>query len=81
MHTFDTSDRKAVRRFRMAQFNGRAATFQSRDDVVTVMVRSIIEHKSTVPARWTITIIPSPPKVRATVIGRLRLPPAQSDSY
>ena len=59
MFTFETSDRKEVRRFRIAQFNGRAATFRS---AVTGHVRSIVENKSSVPQAWVITIIPEEPK-------------------
>lgn len=81
MHKFETSDRKAVRRFRIAQFNGRAATFQSHDNVVTGIVRSIVEHKSVVPARWTITIIPNPPRERTAVTHGRRLPPVLSELY
>ena len=63
MFTFETSDQKEVRRFRIAQFNGRAATFRSAGSAVTGHVRSIVESKSSVPAAWVITIIPEEPKV------------------
>ena len=63
MFTFETSDQKEVRRFRIAQFNGRAATFRSAGSAVTGHVRSIVESKSSVPATWVITIIPEEPKV------------------
>ena len=62
MFTFETADRKEVRRFRIAQFNGRAATFRSAGSAVTGHVRSIVESKSSVPAAWVITIIPEEPK-------------------
>jgi hypothetical protein len=62
MFTFETSDQKEVRRFRIAQFNGRAATFRSAGSAVTGHVRSIVENKSSVPAAWVITIIPDEPK-------------------
>ena len=62
MFTFATSDPKEVRRFRIAQFNGRAATTRSVDPTVTGHVRSIVESKSSVPAAWVITIIPEEPK-------------------
>ena len=63
MFTFETSDQKEVRRFRIAQFNGRAATFRSAGSAVTGHVRSIVESKSSVPAAWVITIIPEESKV------------------
>ena len=62
MFTFATCDPKEVRRFRIAQFNGRAATFRSAGSAVTGHVRSIVESKSSVPAAWVITIIPEEPK-------------------
>ena len=68
MFTFETSDQKEVRRFRMAQFNGRTATARSAGSAVTGHVRSIVEVKSSVPAAWIITIIPEQPK--PTVLSR-----------
>ncbi|MEH2623807.1 hypothetical protein V1292_001862 [Bradyrhizobium sp. AZCC 1719] len=62
MFTFETSDQKEVRRLRIAQFNGRPATVHSAGSAVTGHVRSIVESKSSVPAAWTITIIPEEPK-------------------
>ena len=62
MFTFETSDQKEVRRFRIAQFNGRAATFRSAGSAVTGHVRSIVENKSSAPAAWVITLIPAEPK-------------------
>ena len=62
MFTFETSDQKEVRRFRIAQFNGRTVTARSAGSAVIGHVRSIVENKSSVPAAWTITIIPEEPK-------------------
>ena len=62
MFTFETSDQKEVRRFRIAQFNGRTATARAAGSAVTGHVRSIVENKASVPAAWTITIIPEAPK-------------------
>jgi hypothetical protein len=61
MFTFETADQKEVRRFRIAQFNGRTATVRSSGSTVTGHVRSVLESKS-VPQRWTITLVPSEPK-------------------
>ncbi|MCA1457464.1 hypothetical protein I6F35_30450 [Bradyrhizobium sp. BRP22] len=58
MFTFETTDQKEARRFRIAQFNGRTVTTRSAGSTVTGHVRSIVENKSSVPAAWTITIIP-----------------------
>jgi hypothetical protein len=62
MLTFETTDQKEVRRFRVAQFNGRTATVRSNGSTVTGHVRSVRESKSSIPATWTVTIVPSPPK-------------------
>jgi hypothetical protein len=56
MFTFETADQKEVRRFRIAQFNGRTATVMSDGTTVTGHVRSVLESKPT--QRWTITIVP-----------------------
>ena len=68
MFTFETGDQKEVRRFRIAQFNGRAATAKSGDTNVTGMVRSVVENASSVPPRWTITLVPPPPKAKPVVL-------------
>ena len=62
MFTFETSDPKEVRRFRIAQFNGRTATARTAGAAVTGHVRSIVENKSSIPIAWTISIIPEEPK-------------------
>lgn len=64
MFTFETSDQKEVRRFRIAQFNGRTATVRADGSTVTGYVRSVLESKSSVPARWTITIVPAEAKIK-----------------
>jgi hypothetical protein len=64
MFTFETTDPKEVRRFRIAQFNGRTATIRSAGSTVTGHVRSVLESKSSIPTRWTITLVPSEPKIR-----------------
>ena len=73
MFTFETTDQKEVRRFRIAQFNGRTATARSAGTTVTGHVRSIVESKSRVPAAWVITIIPQAPK--ASTAAALRPAP------
>jgi len=62
MFTFETADQKEVRRLRIAQFNGRPTTVSTDGTAITGHVRSIQEQESGAPQRWTITIIPSPPK-------------------
>ena len=62
MFTYETADQKEVRRFRIAQFNGRMATVKSGESTVTGFVRSVLEQESSMPTRWIITIIPNAPK-------------------
>ena len=68
MFTFETADQKEVRRFRIAQFNGRTATIRAGGSTVTGHVRSVLESKSSVPTQWTITIVPTEPKIKAEVL-------------
>ena len=62
MFRFEIADQKEVRRFRIAQFNGRAATARPNGTAVTGLIRSIVESKSSDPPIWIITLIPSEPK-------------------
>ena len=62
MFTYETADQKEVRRFRIAQFNGRMATVKAGESTVTGFVRSVLEQESSIPPRWVITIIPNVPK-------------------
>jgi hypothetical protein len=68
MITFETTDQKEVRRFRIAQFNGRTATVRLGGSMVTGHVRSVAESASSIPPRWTITIIPASPKAPAIAL-------------
>jgi hypothetical protein len=68
MLTFETTDLKEVRRFRIAQFNGRVTTVRSGGSTVTGHVRSVLECKLRVPARWAITIIPSEPRIKTDIL-------------
>jgi len=67
MFTFETTDQKEVRRFRIAQFNGRTATARTGGSTITGHVRSVLESKSSTPA-WTITIVPVEPKIKADTL-------------
>ena len=59
MFTYETADQKEVRRFRIAQFNGRAATVRNGKQTVTGHVRSVLAKAASVPPCWTITIVPA----------------------
>jgi hypothetical protein len=80
MFTFETADQKEVRRFRIAQFNGRTATVRSNGSTVTGMVRSIVENKAKTPSVWVVTLIPSPPKA-ATLRPARRIRAFAHDLY
>ena len=69
MLTFETRDQKEVRRYRIAQFNGRPVTVRSEGLPVTGHVRSVQENKPADAQYWTITIVPNAPKAKPT-IGR-----------
>jgi hypothetical protein len=64
MFTFETTDLKEVRRFRIAQFNGRVVSVRSAGSTIIGHVRSVLESMSSVPARWTITIVQSESKFK-----------------
>jgi hypothetical protein len=68
MFTFETTDEKEVRRFRNAQFNGRVTAVRSGETMVMGHVRSVLERKSSVPARWAITIVPREPKIKTNIL-------------
>ena len=68
MFTFETTDQKEVRRFRIAQFNGRTATIRSTGSTVTGHVRSVQESKSSIPTSWIITIVPIEPKTKVEAL-------------
>jgi len=68
MITFETADQKEVRRFRIAQFNGRTATVRSSGSIITGHVRSVLANESSIPPSWTITIVPTLPKEKIVAL-------------
>jgi hypothetical protein len=64
MHKFETTDIKQARRFRITQFNGRSAAVRLGEMTIKGFVLAVSEHKSAVPARWTITIVPETAAIR-----------------
>ena len=50
MFTFETTDQKEVRRFRIAQFNGRTATVRSGGSTVTANRKRLAEIDQTLLA-------------------------------
>lgn len=81
MFTFETTDPKEVRRLRIAQFNGRTATVKSGGSTITGHVRSVLERKSSVPASWSITLVPTGPKVTAVVLRPVPLVRAFAEDF
>jgi hypothetical protein len=80
MITFETADQKEVRRFRIAQFNGRTATVKSSGSIITGHVRSVLANESSIPPSWTITIIPTQPKEKTIALRpALRMRPFAED--
>ena len=79
MFTFETIDQKEVRRFRIAQFNGRTATVHAAGSSVTGHVRSIVENKSSAPAAWTITLILEEPRATVPMRPASRAHPSMED--
>jgi hypothetical protein len=47
-----------ARRCRFAQYRGLTATVMLNGLPVTGMVRSVREHQSSNPMRWTVTVVP-----------------------
>ena len=76
MITFETADQKEVRRFRIAQFNGRTATVKSSGSIITGHVRSVLANESSIPPSWTRTpsrsasAVASPPTNAPTFCSR-----------
>jgi hypothetical protein len=81
MFTFETADQKEVRRFRIAQFNGRPATVKSGGATITGLVRSVMEKEASVPQRWTITIVPAQPKAQPALRPTSRVRPFAEDYF
>jgi len=60
MQTFETADRKVARRCRYDQHRGQKTTVKLKGSLVTGLVRSVMEVKSSNPTRWIVTVIAKP---------------------
>jgi hypothetical protein len=58
MQSIEITDPIEARRCRFAQFKGQKATVMLNGLPVTGMVRSVKEHQSSNPMRWTVTVVP-----------------------
>ncbi|QPF85184.1 hypothetical protein IC762_02280 [Bradyrhizobium genosp. L] len=81
MLTYETTDHKEARRFRIAQFNGRSATVRSAGTAVTGRVRSIVESRVGTASAWVITIVPDEPKPAASTTRRAPLLCLATEDY
>jgi hypothetical protein len=57
MQTFDTTDPKVARRCRYDQHRGQKTTVTVEGILVTGVVHSVMEVKSSNPTRWIVTVI------------------------
>jgi hypothetical protein len=60
MQTFETIDAKVARRCRYDQHRGQKTTLTLEGSLVTGLVRSVMEVKSSDPTRWIVTVIANP---------------------
>jgi hypothetical protein len=60
MSTFETTDPKLAIRCRYAQHRGKKATLTLEGSLVTGLVCSVMEVKSSDPTRWIITVVAKP---------------------
>ncbi len=59
MQTVETSSSVEARRYRRAQYNGRAVELTLNGSRFFGMVRSVQEDRSSIPRRWIVTIVPT----------------------
>jgi hypothetical protein len=63
MQTFDTMDPKIARRCRYDQHRGQKTTVTVEGLLVTGLVHSVMEVKSSNPTRWIVTVVAKPDKL------------------
>ena len=83
MQTIETSSSVEVRRFRHAQYSGRAVELSLNGSKFFGMVRSVQEDRSSIPPRWIVTIVPmveKPPIVGWRYSSRPEMPVKTSKS-
>jgi hypothetical protein len=57
LQSFRTTDLKVVSRCRYAQYRGLPTTLRAKGMLVTGLVRSLREDKSSNPVGWVITVV------------------------
>jgi len=60
MQTFETTDLEVARRCRYDQHRGQKTAVTVKGSLVTGLVHSVMEVKSSNPTRWIITVIAKP---------------------
>jgi hypothetical protein len=60
MQTFETTDPKVARRCRYDQHRGQKTTLTIEGSLVTGLVHSVMEVKSSNPTRWIVTVVAKP---------------------
>jgi hypothetical protein len=60
MQTFETTDPKVARRFRYDQHRGQKTALMVKGSLVTGLVRSVMEVKSSGPTRWIVKVVVKP---------------------
>jgi hypothetical protein len=60
MQTFETTDAKVAIRCRYDQHRGKKTTLTVAGSLVTGLVRSVMEVRSSKPTRWIVTVIARP---------------------
>jgi hypothetical protein len=58
MQSIEITDPIEARRCRFAQYKGQKATVILNGLAVVGMVRSVKQHQSSNPTRWTVTVVP-----------------------
>jgi hypothetical protein len=60
MQTFETSNPKVARRCRYDQHRGQKTNLTVKGSLVSGLVRSVMEVKSSNPTHWIITVVARP---------------------
>jgi hypothetical protein len=60
MQTFETTDPKVARRCRYDQHRSQKTTLTIEGSLVTGLVHSVMEVKSSNPTRWIVTVVAKP---------------------
>jgi hypothetical protein len=57
MHMFETTNPKVARRCRYDQHRGQKTSLTVKGSLVTGLVHSVMEVKSSNPTRWIVTVV------------------------